>query len=57
MSPFREALKAAGHGEWAIETWTSSGDVCMRKVDGRATDARLAIPATTGEGIVLKAAA
>ena len=57
MSPFREALKAAGHGEWVIETISASGEVRLRKINGRALEVHLAIPASTEDDIVLKAAA
>ena len=33
MSPFREALKAAGHGEWVIEMISASGEVRLRKIN------------------------
>ena len=56
MSPFREALKAAGHGEWVIET-TASGEVRLRKINERTLEVHLAILASTEDGIVLKAAA
>jgi hypothetical protein len=36
MSPFREALKAAGHGEWVIEMISASGEVRLRKINERA---------------------
>jgi hypothetical protein len=35
MSPFREALKAAGHGEWVIEMISASGEVRLRKINER----------------------
>jgi hypothetical protein len=57
MSPFREALKAAGHGEWVIETISASGEVRLRKINERALEVHLAVPASTEDGIVLKAAA
>ena len=57
MSPFREALKAAGHGEWVIETISASGEVRLRKITERALEIHLAIPASTADSIVLKAAA
>ena len=56
MSPFREALKAAGHGEWVIEMISASGEVRLRKMNERALEVQLAIPASE-DGIVLKAAA
>ena len=56
MSPFREALKAAGHGEWVIETISASGEVRLRKINERALEVHLAILASTEDG-VLKAAA
>ena len=57
MSPFREALKAAGHGEWVIETISASGEVRLRKINEPALEIHLAIPASTEDGIVLQAAA
>jgi hypothetical protein len=56
MSPFREALKAADHGEWVIEMISASGDVRLRKINERALEVYLAI-ASTQDGIILKAAA
>ena len=44
MSPFREALKAAGHGEWVIEMISASGEVRLRKINERALEVHLAIP-------------
>jgi hypothetical protein len=43
MSPFREALKAAGHGEWVIEMISASGEVRLRKINERALEVHLAI--------------
>jgi hypothetical protein len=43
MSPFREALKAAGHGEWIIEMISESGEVRLRKINERALEVHLAI--------------
>jgi hypothetical protein len=65
MSPFREALKAAGHGEWVIETISASGEVRLRKVDECALEAHLAIAPSvhlaiapsTEDAIVVSAAA
>ena len=41
MSPFREALKAAGHGEWVIEMISASGEVRLRKINERALGGHL----------------
>jgi hypothetical protein len=59
MSPFREALKAAGHGEWVIEMISASGEVRLRKINERELEVHLAIVIvpSTEDGIVLKAAA
>jgi hypothetical protein len=58
MSPFREALKAAGHGEWVIEMISASGEVRLRKINERALEVHAAIAlSTTEDGIVLRAAA
>ena len=57
MSPFREALKAAGHGEWVIEMISASGEVRLRKINERALEVHLAIAPSTEDGIVLQAAA
>ena len=57
MSPFREALKAAGHGEWVIETISASGEVRLRKINDRAPDVQLAVAPLTLDDIVLKAVA
>ena len=57
MSPFREALKATGHGEWVIEMISASGEVALRKIYERALEVHLAIAPSTEDGIVLKAAA
>lgn len=55
MSPFREALKAAGYGEWVIERISASGDVRLRKINERALE--VGDSSSTEDGIVLKAAA
>ena len=65
MSPFREALKAAGHGEWVIEMISASGEVRLRKINEWALEVplaiapsvHLAIAPSTEHGIVLTAAA
>jgi hypothetical protein len=57
MSPFREALKAAGHGEWVVEMILASGEVRLRKINERAPDVHLAIAPSTEDGIILTAAA
>jgi hypothetical protein len=57
MSPFREALKAAGHGEWVIDAISASGEVRLRKINERALEVDLAIPPSTRDSIALKAAA
>jgi hypothetical protein len=59
MSPFREALKAAGHGEWVIEMISASGEVRLRKINERELEVHTAIVIvpSTEDGIVLKAAA
>jgi hypothetical protein len=65
MSPFREALKAAGHGEWVIEMISASGEVRLRKINecalevhlALAPSVHLAIAPSTEDGIVLTAAA
>ena len=56
MSPFREALKAAGQGEWVVEAISTSGEVRLRTVKERVQDVRLAT-APSEDGIVIKAAA
>ena len=56
MSPFREALKAAGHGEWVIEIISASGEVRLRKINECAPVVYLPIAPSTEDGIVLKAA-
>ena len=43
MSPFREALRAAGHGEWVIEMISASGEVRLRKINEGALEVQLAI--------------
>ena len=43
MSPFREALKAAGHGEWVIEMISASGEVRLRKINERALEVHLGL--------------
>jgi hypothetical protein len=55
MSPFRDALKAAGHGEWVIETIPASGEVRLRKINDRALEVHVAIAPSTEDGTVLKA--
>jgi hypothetical protein len=57
MSPFREALKATGHGEWVIETISASGEVRLRKINERTPEVHLESVASREEGIVLEAAA
>lgn len=57
MSAFREALKAAGHGEWVIEVIPASGEVRLRKINERTPKGHLPIAPSTEDGIVLKAAA
>jgi hypothetical protein len=57
MSPFREALKAAGHGEWVIEMISPSGEVRLRRINERTLEVHLDIAPSTEDGTVLKAAA
>jgi hypothetical protein len=57
MSPFREALKAAGHGEWVIEMISDSGEVRLRKINERTPEVHSAIAPSTEDGVVLKVAA
>ena len=64
MSPFREALKAAGHGEWVIEMISASGGALTENQRvgvgvplAIAPSVHLAIAPSTEDGIVLTAAA
>jgi hypothetical protein len=65
MSPFREALKVAGHGEWIVDAISTSGDVSLRKIKERGLEVRLPIGpsevrlaiAPFEDGIAIKAAA
>jgi hypothetical protein len=57
MSAFREALKSAGHGEWIIEAFTTSGEVTLRKIDERKIAVRLVTRAEVDDSIASRAAA
>ena len=57
MSPFREALKATGQGEWVIESISASGEVHLRKISERTLEVYLTIARLAKDGIVVKAAA